>query len=474
MSEKTKEGLLKSFGLKMATFIVMSAIIGSGVFKKVAPMSEELHTPWLVILAWGLAGIIVLFGALSIAELGAMFPDSGGPFSWLEKIYGKIISYLYGWTCFSIIQTASIASIAFVFSGALNTMIPLPHLSLEWEAITWFGIIQPFDNIGAKLVSIALIALLTFINIRGAKKGGFISTILSIMIGLAIIIISLIAFNSTIGSWETFQTKSTSFPTEGFTFWSFWGAIVIAMRNAFWGYEGWISLGFIGEELQNPHKTLPRAMIFGIIAVISLYVLINTGYLYVMSIDEMLAASKADPNSIAAVLVIDKIFGNNGALIVSIMILISTLSCTNATILVSSRIYYAMAQKGLFFKSAAKQHPKNRTPSNSLIYQAIWASILVLSGSFDLLTDLVVTAAFLFYGLIVFGVIVLRIKDKNTPRPYKAIGYPIIPVLFTIFCLILLVISFIESPTQSFIGIILIMSGLPLYYYWKSTSKTEL
>jgi APA family basic amino acid/polyamine antiporter len=471
MSEAPKEGLLKSFGLKMAIFIVMSAIIGSGVFKKVAPMSEGLHAPWLVVLAWALAGLIVLFGALSIAELGAMFPDSGGPFSWLEKIYGKIISYLYGWTCFSIIQTASIASIAFVFSGALNTFIALPHLPAEWESITLLGIIQPFDNIGAKFVSILLIILLTYINIRGAKKGGFISTVLSIMIGVAIIIISLIALNSSMGSWQTFETKSITYPSEGFTFLGFLGAMVIAMRSAFWGYEGWISLGFIGEELQNPHKTLPRAMIFGILAVMMLYVLINSSYLYVMPIDEMVQATKSDSNSIAAVLVIDKIFGSNGAYIVSGMILISTLSCTNATILVSSRIYYAMAQKGLFFKGAAKQHPKNRTPSNSLIYQAIWASVLVFSGSFDFLTDLVVTAAFLFYGLIVFGVIVLRKKDKTTPRPYRAIGYPVIPIIFTVFCLILLVISFMESPVQSVIGIVLIFAGLPLFYYWKNKHK---
>lgn len=466
MSENPKEGLLKSFGLKMAIFIVMSAIIGSGVFKKVAPMSESLLNPWLVVLAWALAGIIVLFGALSIAELGAMFPDSGGPFSWLEKIYGKIISYLYGWTCFSIIQTASIASIAFVFSGALNTFIPLPHLSPSWESITILGIIQPFDNLGAKVVSILLIILLTYINIRGAKKGGFISTVLSIMIGIAIIIISVIALNSAVGSWETFQTKSSNYPAEGYTFLGFLGIMVLAMRSAFWGYEGWISLGFIGEELQNPHKTLPKAMIFGILTVMGLYVLINTGYLYVMPIDEMIQATQTDSNNIAAVLVIDKIFGHNGAYIVSGMILVSTLSCTNATILVSSRIYYAMAQKGLFFKGAAKQHPKNRTPSNSLIYQAIWACVLVFSGSFDFLTDLVVTAAFMFYGLIVFGVILLRKKDQTTPRPYRAIGYPFIPIIFTIFCLILLVISFVESPIQSVIGIVLIFAGLPMYYYW--------
>src|SRR5690606_28256485 len=369
--------------------------------------------------------------------------------------------------------TAAISSIAFVFAGAINTFIDLPHFSPALESITLFGIIQPFDNIGAKLVASILIISLTLVNIKGAKKGGYVSLVFTFIITVCIVVIACLALSSSVGSIETFKTVSVNYPPAGFTLLGFFGAMVIAMRNAFWGYEGWITLSFIGEELEEPHKTLPKAMIIGTILIITLYAIINFSYLYVMPIDEMLTAVNADQNNIAAIVVINKLFGNGGAYIIGAMILVSTFGCTNATILVSSRIYYAMAQNGLFFKGAAKCHPKNNTPSNALIYQCIWACLLVFSGSFDLLSDLIVIAAFVFYGLIVLGVILLRHKNRTIHRPYNTLGYPFVPIIFVAFCLILLIVSFFESPNKSIIGIGLILSGLPFYYYWRKQLKKE-
>lgn len=462
---KKPTSLIKSFGLKMAIIIVMSSIIGSGVFKKVAPMAELLHTPWLVILAWFLAGIIILFGVLSIAELGVMFPHSGGPFSWLEKVYGKATSFLYGWACFTVIQTAAISSIAFVFAGALNTFVTLPQLPLQWQAMDFLGL-HPFSNFGAKLIACILIIFLTVVNIKGAKKGGNLSEFFTLLIIISILIIIFAAFSSSQGSIETLKTASSNYPPAGFTVIGLFSAMVLAIRNAFWGYEGWIALGFIGEEIKNPSKNLPKALTIGIIGVILIYVLINTAYLYVMPIDEMIAAINQNENSIAAVVVTNKLFGTGGTYIISAMIMISTFGCTNATILVSSRIYYAMAKKGLFFKNAAQIHPKNKTPHYSLKYQCIWACILIFSGSFDTLTDMLIITAFIFFGLIVSGVIYYRIKNKDIVRPYKTPGYPFVPIVFVVFCIILLVISLIESPVKSIIGIGFIFSGLPFYYYW--------
>jgi len=469
MINKSPE-LKKSFGLKMAIIIVMSAIIGSGVFKKTAPMAEMLHAPWLVVLAWLLAGIIVLFGVLSIAELGAMFPQSGGPFVWLEKVYGQLISFLYGWSSFTVIQTAAISSIAFVFAGALNTFITLPRLPNTYESWQILGL-QPLDNIGAKIIACMLIISLTWVNIKGTKKGGHLSLIFTFLILISLLAIIIGAFGSDIGSMSTFDTYAQTYPSEGFSTWAFISAMVLAMRAAFWGYEGWQGLGFIGSEIENPRKNLPRALFIGIVIITLLYILVNTAYLYVMSIDEMLTAIHQDDNNIAAVLVIDKILGDGGAYVISAMILISTLGCTNATILVSSRIYYAMAQKRLFFKKAAQTHSTNQTPTYALIYQCIWACLLVFSGSFDLLTDLVIIAAFIFNGLIVFGVIWMRIKMKEVPRPYKTPLYPLIPIVFILFCMVLIGISFYESPAQSLIGLLLIISGLPFYYFWRKNSK---
>ncbi len=462
----TPNKLTKSFGLKMAVIIVMSAIIGSGVFKKVAPMAEFLHTPWLIVLAWLLAGIVILFGVFCIAELSAMFPDSGGPFSWLEKIYGKLISFLYGWSCFTVIQTAAISSIAFVFAGALNTFIELPRLSETYESIHFLGL-QPLGNIGAKLISCILIIGLTIVNINGTKKGGNLSLVFTLIIVLSIFVVIVGAFGSGTGSISTFETHSENYPSEGFTFFAFVSAMVLAMRAAFWGYEGWIGLGFISEEIKNPQKNLPRALLLGISMIILIYLLINSAYLYVMPIDEMMTAIHLDENNIAAVLVVDKILGTGGAYIISAMILVSTFGCTNATILVSSRIYYAMAQKGLFFKKASQTHTKKHTPHYALIYQCMWACLLVFSGSFELLTDLVIISAFIFNGLIVFGVIWLRKKMKDHTRPFKTPLYPFIPIVFILFCMVLMGISFYESPEKSLTGLLLILSGLPFYAYWR-------
>lgn len=460
----------KSFGLKMAIIIVMSAIIGSGVFKKAAPMAEILHDPRLVVLAWLLAGIVVLFGVLCMSELGAMFPSAGGPFVWLEKVYGRLPSFLYGWSSFTVIQTAAISSIAYVFAGALNTFIELPRLAEEYETLSILGL-TPLDNIGAKIVTSILIIALTLVNIRGIKNGGNLSLVFTFLIVISLFAVIAGAFGSNAGNMDTFNTVSRDLPQGGLTCLALLSAMVMAMRNAFWGYEGWLGLGFIGDEIKNPQRNLPRALFIGIILIIGLYLAVNAAYFYVMPIDEMLEATRKDSNTIAAVLVIDKLLGSGGAYVISAMILISTFGCTNATILVSARIYYAMAQKRLFFKKAAIKDPTFGTPKYALIYQCIWACILVFSGSFDMLTDLIVIAAFIFNGLIVFGVIVLRKKMKDVPRPFKVPLYPIIPLLFVVFCLVLMIISFIESPLQSLVGLGLILSGLPFYFAWKDNAE---
>lgn len=470
MPKNKDKNLIRAFGLRMAIILVMSAIIGSGVFKKVTPMAEVLGSPGLVILAWFLAGLVILAGVVSIAELAALFPHSGGPYSWLNEIYGKLPAFLYGWSSFTVIQSAGIASVAFVFSGALNTFLPLPHLSPELEKLSFLGVYF-LDNIGAKIITCIMIIGLTIANIRGAKKGGGISQIFTFSIILCIAFIIVSSFSSEEGNWQTLAIKGSAYPVGGYTFLALISAMIVAIRHAFWGFQGWIALGFIGEEIKQPKKNMPKAMVYGIIGIMLIYILVNWAYLYVMPIDEILQTVHLDENNIAAVTVIDKIFDHGGAYVVSAMILISTFGCTNASILVSARIYYAMAQKGWFFKSAAKPHQKYKTPHKSLIYQGVWACLLTFSGSFEILTGLVVIAAFVFYGLIVFGVVVLRRKQPDLKRPYKAFGYPFVPWFFSLFCVMLLLISFIESPGKSMVGLVLIFSGLPFYYYWKSKKK---
>lgn len=470
--EKSRHQLVRSFGLGMAIILIISSIIGSGVFKKVGPMAEVLGSSKLVIWAWVVAGIVVLTGAVAVAELSAIFPDSGGPYAWFDKIYGKLLSFLYGWSCFTVVQTAALASVAYVFAGAVNTFMPLPHFSSSLENWSFLGI-HFLDNIGAKIVTCLAIIGLTIANIRGAKNGGLISTIFTLLIVLSIVYVIGAAFGGDVGSWDTFNSVTSAFPKDGFTVSAFIIAMFIAVRHAFFAFEGWMALGFIGEEIRNPERNMPKAMIYGVIGITVVYVLINLAYLYVMPINEMVNNLAADKNNIAAVLVINTIFGDGGAYIISGMILISTFGATNATILMSGRVYYAMAREGWFFKSAGKVHPKYNTPHGSLIYQCIWACVLTFSGSFDLLSDLVIIAAFAFYGLIVIGVIVLRVKQPNLKRPYKAFGYPVVPVFFALFCLVLIAVSFIESPGKGLAGLGLILSGLPFYYYWKRKNENS-
>jgi len=243
------------------------------------------------------------------------------------------------------------------------------------------------------------------------------------------------------------------------------GAMFAAMLGAFWAYDGWNNIGYLGGEIKNPKRNIPLALFIGVGVVMAIYLLINFVYLYVMPVNEMMEIANRE-NTIIAVEVMRKFIGNGGALFISILIMISTFGTTNGTILASSRIYFAMAKDNLFFKSAGNIHPKFKTPYTSLIMQGIWASLLVLSGTFDQLTDMLIFASFIFYGAGAFGVFILRKKMKDSHRPYKAIGYPIIPLIFVLFCITLVVVTIIQNPRDAGIGLVLVFSGIPFYLFW--------
>ena len=250
------------------------------------------------------------------------------------------------------------------------------------------------------------------------------------------------------------------------------GALFTSMVSAFWAYDGWNNLSFLGGEVKNPKRTIPLALIIGVSTVTCIYLLINFTYLYVMPIDEMIAVFNT-PNTIAAIEVVRKFLGPVGALGISLLILLATFGCVNSSILSTSRVYFAMARDGLFFKKAATVHPRFSTPSVALLMQFVWSSVLVFSGSFDQLTDMLIFAAFIFYGAGAFGVFVLRRKMPDAHRPYKALGYPVLPAIFVLFCILLVGISLIERPQESFTGLFLIFSGLPFYYFWHKNKSID-
>lgn len=470
-AQKPQGHLVRSIGLFSAFILTVSSVIGSGVYKKVAPMSAELMSADLVLLAWGLAGIITLCGALSNAEIAGMLANSGGEYVYFRRIYNRFFAFIFGWTSFAVIRSAAAASIAYVFAHSFNSLVPLPALPDHLAQISVLGAFTPFHNFGVKALTVFLIMGLSYNNYVGLKFGEGLSKVVTLIVVISIFLIVVFGLTLGQGSMENFQTPASGFSAMSWTDSGFIKMIFAALLAAFWAYEGWTSTGFIGGEIKDSHRNLPLALVAGVTFVMLVYLCINFTYLYVLPIDQIIAVHHS-VNDIAAVEVVRSFMGSGGALAMAILILITTFGCTNTTLLGPPRLYYAMAKEGLFFKSASYIHPRYNTPSRAIIIQAVWASILVFSGSFDQLTDMLIFAAFIFYGATALGVFILRIKMPDAPRPYKALGYPVVPAIFILFCVALIFITLISKPREALIGLGLMASGLPFYWYWNSKIKS--
>ena len=452
------EVLKPKIGVSTATFLVVSVIIGSGVFKKLAPMSQELGSPLLVILCWVVAGLISLAGALSTAEMVSMFPNSGGEYFYFQKVYGRFFSFMYGWASFTVIKTSSIAALAYIFAQSLTSLFPLPIVG-DSTSFLGIAISQAFF---IKVVASLLIIALTLLNYRGAQFATKLSTVLTYLMLTSIVAFIAIGFDSSQGSMANIKTPSQLPNAPDLHGFSLLKALFVASLGAFWGYEGWNSVAYVGEEIKNPKRNLPLALGIGTLIVMTAYVLLNIVFVYILPIDYFIQLT---PNKIAAVEVAGKLSGNIGMVLVASLIVVTTLNATNSTILTSARMMYAMARDKLFFYKAANVHPKYNTPDIALFIQAFWAIALVFSGSFDQLTDMLIFASFIFYGSTALGVIILRVKHPEYERKYKVIGYPFVPGLFLLFCAALFVITILNKPYEAIWGLSLIATGFPVYWW---------
>lgn len=465
-----KHGLLRKLGLWTAFLVVMSSMIGSGIFKKTAPMAVELESGGLLLICWLIAGFITLMGAATNAEVAGLIAEPGGQYVYFKEMYGKPFAFLYGWSCFSVIQSASIASIGYVFAESVNAIVQLPTLSQDLASISIFGLFYPLDNFGVKALTILTIIFLTTANYLGVVFGGYINntfTVLKVIGILTIIVLGLLLSN---GSTENIAPLLENPNANYGTSLGLFGAMFAAMLGAFWAYDGWNNIGYLGGEVKDAKRNIPIALFGGVSAVIIIYMLTNFVFLYVMPVEEIMQIANV-PNSIIGVEIMRKFMGNGGAFFISILIMVSTFGTTNGSILASSRIYFAMARDKLFFKSAAFSHPKFKTPYISLLIQGVWSCLLVLSGTFDQLTDMLIFASFIFYGAGAFGVFVLRKKMKDAHRPYKVWGYPWIPGIFVLFCITLVVVTIIQNPRDAGIGLLLVLIGIPFYMFWNMKSK---
>lgn len=467
MTDKNPKGdLVRKLSLTAAIMIVAGSMIGSGIFRKPSVMAEQLGSPELLIFVWIAAGLITLIAVLVNAEISGMIDSTGGQYIYFRKMYGDFTSYLYGWSILSVIQTGSQAAIAYVFAEYLGYFIKYPQLPQSWQEFSIFmplvGDINPFIDFGTKAVAILCIMFLTTVNYIGVLFGGFVQTIVTYVKIVTILLITFLIILLGNGSLSNIYT---GFVIPESTSRNLVSLIGLAFAGAFWAYDAWNNITFVSGEVKNAKRNVPLGLIYGTLIVILVYVLINVAYLYVLPIDEMARSP------LVAASAAEKIFGSNGGMIISIAVIISTFGALNGSILATARVPYAMARANLFFLSLGKVHPKYSTPHVSLVVQGVWSCILVMSGSFDTITDYVIFASWLFYMLGAYGVFILRKKMPDEHRPYKVWGYPYTPALFVIFAFFFLMNTIISDTSNAMMGFILIGAGLPMYLFWKYHDK---
>ena len=455
-----QRSLTRALGLGYVVIFVIANIIGSGVYKKIAPMAAELHSSSWILLVWVVGGIITMFGALSNAEIAGMLADTGGDFVYLKKIYNRFFSFLYGWSLFAVIQTATISSLAYVLTQSLNSIITIPEVFPSLHDFTIGGVFFPFQDFGIKLTAILVIMLLTLLNMSGLKSGAWVSRAILFLVSAGLLVIVIFGLTSGVPRPTNFL-NARDITGGTVTLSSFY----TAMLAAFWAYQGWVSVGFIGGEIRDARKNIPRGIAIGVLVVIITYLLVNLTYLWVMSIPDLVQVHEAG-NQIAAVEAVRSFWGSRGVLFISLLIFVTTLGCLNASILTGSRPYYAMSRDRLFFGGIGKINRHN-VPGNSLLWQGIWASILVLSGTFDQLTDMLIFAVYIFYGATATGVFILRRRMPDAHRPYRVWGYPVVPAIFILFCVGLFFNTIITQPREALIGLALIAAGIPAYFLFR-------
>ncbi|MES2004519.1 MAG: amino acid permease [Bacteroidota bacterium] len=460
----------RSLSLQSTIAIVVGGIIGSGIFMKPALMASQLGSPLLLLSVWLVAGLITLFGALSNAELAAMFPETGGQFVFFQKIYGDGFAFIYGWAAFAVFNTGGNASIAYICSQYTNYFIALPRFDTVIEHsmklhIPLIGDIFPLENIGVKGLTISIILLLSFISYRSVQYGSALQRILTLLKVIAIVLLIGGVLSSGKGSVHHLFVTSPDAPHG----WRLVGAYVAAIAGAFWAYDGWNNITFVAGEVKDPQKNIPKSLFLGLSFCILIYALINLAYIYVLPIGKLSSAAfvASDAARVA--------WGGIGGAVIALIVVVSTFGTTNANILATARVTFAMGKDNRWFTWAGKVQPRYQTPGNALLLNAAWAILLIISGSFDMLTDMLIFVSWFFYGMSALGVIILRFTMKDIPRAYKVWGYPLVPTVFVVFTVFFLC-STVYNDIQNYLngsspvinalfGSLITCIGIPIYFF---------
>ena len=491
-AQQANPEFVKAMTLTDATMLVAGSMIGSGIFIVSASMSRTLGSPFWLLFAWIVTGVITLLGALAYGELAAMFPRAGGQYVFLRESMGPLMGFLYGWTLFVVIQTGTIAAVAVAFGRFLGVLWPtISATRYAWFpsadlCASWLGCTDPANAIQLgltpqRLIALLSLAVLTWINLRGVREGKLVQTSLTVVKTGALALLIIIGI--TVGRNAT-ALRANFAGGHFFGAVDVSGAFVVAFGAALVGSlfssDAWNNVTFAAAEVQNPKRNLPLALVLGTGLVTLLYVLANVGYLNVLpmlgdpngatALTRGIANATQDRVATAA---LEVVFGSAGATMMAIAILISTFGCNNGLILAGARVYYAMARDGLFFRRVGTLNER-RVPAAGLIVQSIWTALLCLTGSYGQLLNYVIFAALVFYALTTIGLFILRAKRPDAERPYRALGYPVLPAVYIgLTTLVMLLILMSPSTRQdAFLGLVLVLIGIPIYFLWRRVESS--
>src|SRR6059058_4539684 len=482
--------LVRGLGLLDSTMLVAGSMIGSGIFIVSSIIARQVGSPGWLLVVWLVTGLLTLTAALSYGELAAMMPKAGGQYVYLREAFSPLWGFLYGWTLFLVIQTGTIAAVAVGFARYTGVLIPwVSESKYLIEPIRFGGYALSLST--AQAVGLAMIALLTFMNTRGLKLGKLVQNVFTTAKTgalIALIVLGIIvglrsgAGAANFGDFWTLRggLQDVGEGLSAVTAFGLFVGICVAQTNSLFSADAWNNITFTAGEVKDPRRNIPLSLAFGTFLVIGLYLLANVAYLAALPF----AAIQNAPSDRVASETANVIFPGTGATIMAIAIMVSTFGCNNGLILAGARAYYAMARDGLFFRRVGELN-KNHVPAWGLIIQGIWAGALVLPRTvktdavgnvtgygnlYGNLLDYVISAALIFYILTILGIFVLRRKQPNAERPYKAFGYPIVPVLYIIGATVILAVLFIYQTATTWPGLIIVLSGVPIYFLWKAAN----
>jgi len=443
VKEGARANLPRVLGIWDVIAIVVGGVIGSGIFLVPKSIAMAVQSPILVLGVWVVGGLLSLFGALTFAELGAAMPEAGGMYVFLREAYGPLLSFLFGWTLFLVIDSGAVATLTVAFTS---------------RYLPYFFKMTP---LAIKAVSVLFIVFLGSVNYVGVRAGANLQNVLTIIKTAALILVSGAIFIFGKGSASHFVN-----PVPGSFNMSLLGSFGVALVASLWAFKGWEGSTYSAGEIKRPERNLPLGILGGSLIVLVLYIITNLAYLYMLPVDAIAKSDRIASDAVSLAV------GPAGGALIAFIILFSITGAANQNILCSPRVYFAMARDGLFFKRIADAHPKYRTPHVSILAISVWSIILSLFfGTFEQLFTYVVFGQWIFFGLTVAAVIVLRKKRPDLPRPYKTWGYPATPILFILAAVFISMNSLINEFRNAVIGLVIILLGVPAYFYWKSKRR---